>query len=98
MKIEHVVSNNTIEIKPCGDLNYYAADELSEFIRVHAKGINKMIIDLEEVNYCSSAGIRTLMEAEIKMEKLGGLILYNVNDMIMNVFKITGLDTEFTIK
>lgn len=98
MKIEHFEKDGIIEIKPYGVLSYHGAAELSEFIKNNSKGIKKMIIDLAEVDYSSSAGIRTLMEAELNMHKLGGLELYNVNDTIMNVFKMTGLDSIFNIK
>lgn len=97
MKIEHMIKNETIEIKPYSDLYYYEAQELSEYIMQNAKGIRKMIIDLEDVCYCSSAGIRTLMQAEMDMSKLDGLVLYNVNDSLMKTFKLTGLDSVFNI-
>ncbi len=97
MKIEHMTKNDTMEIKPYGNIYYYEAEELSEFIRQNSKGIRKMFMNLEEVFYCSSAGIRTLMEAEIDMSKLDGLVLYNVNDSLMKVFKLTGLDSIFNI-
>lgn len=98
MNIEHSKKEDTIEIKPCGPLSYNGAAELSEYIRDHSRGIRKMVIDMKEVDYCSSAGIRALMEIEIYMSKLEGLILYNVNDSIMNVFRMTGIDSIFTIK
>lgn len=98
MRIEHFIKDNIIEIKPYGPLSYHGAVELADFIRNNSKGIRKMIIDLAEVDYSSSAGIRTLMEAELNMSKLDGLELYNVNEAIINVFKMTGLDSIFTIK
>lgn len=98
MKIEHLKKDDILQIKPCGELSYHNAGELAEFIANNSKGVKKMIIDLAEVDYSSSAGIRTLMEAEINMHKLGGLELHNVNETVMNVFKMTGLDSIFTVK
>lgn len=98
MIIEHSKIEDILKIKPLGALSYRAAVDLSEFIRDNTKGIRRIVIDMSEVDYCSSAGIRTILELEINMSKLGGLELCNVNDAIMNVFKMTGLDNIFTIK
>lgn len=96
--MEHEIKEHIITIKPYGPLMYSNAKELSEYIDRNSKGMKKMIIDLGDVEYSSSAGIRTLMEAELKMEKLDGLVLCNVNDSIIKVFKMTGLDSVFTIQ
>jgi anti-sigma B factor antagonist len=58
----------------------------------------KMIIDLAEVDYISSVGLRVLL-ASLKKQKQnqGSLQLASLQPFVQNIFKITGLDKIFQI-
>jgi anti-sigma B factor antagonist len=60
--------------------------------------IEKIIIDLEKVDYISSVGLRVLLAA-LKKQKHnhGSLPLVSLQPFVQNVFKITGLDKVFQI-
>ncbi|MBN2746396.1 MAG: STAS domain-containing protein [Bacteroidales bacterium] len=61
-------------------------------------GQRKLIINLEQLEYISSSGLRVLMSALKKVKALGGnLILCNVPEKIMEVFEISGFNTLFVI-
>ncbi len=61
-------------------------------------GQKKLVINLEQLEYISSSGLRVLMSALKKVKAIGGnLILCNVPDKITEVFEISGFSSLFTI-
>jgi anti-sigma B factor antagonist len=58
----------------------------------------KIIIDLGEVDYISSVGLRVLL-ASLKKQRQnqGALQLASLQPFVQNIFKITGLDKIFQI-
>ena len=46
----------------------------------------------------SSAGLRVLLAAQKKMNKQGKMVVKNVNDVIMEVFEVTGFVDILTIE
>ena len=53
-----------------------------------------MTVDLEKLEYISSAGLRVLLAAEQTMEEKGAekIRAVNMNDTIRNIFEITGFE------
>ena len=50
-----------------------------------------MILNMNELDYISSAGLRALKILHIKMQKKGGqLSIRNANNYVMEVFEMTG--------
>ncbi|RPJ02661.1 MAG: anti-sigma factor antagonist [Chloroflexi bacterium] len=63
-----------------------------------AEGKHKMVLDMSEVRYINSAGLRTLADilTQNKNEN-GDLKLVNLNPKVQRVFQIIGFDKFFTI-
>ncbi|HUU74504.1 MAG TPA: STAS domain-containing protein [Methanoregulaceae archaeon] len=62
------------------------------------EGSTKVIIDLESVDYMSSAGLRVLLSALKKMKSVGGdLRLSSLQPHVREVFEMTGFSRLFTI-
>ncbi len=59
-------------------------------------GALKIVINMEKVNYISSAGLRTLLVAakEIKGKK-GKIVISSMADTVKKVFEISGFSTIF---
>ncbi len=58
-----------------------------------------LTIDMEKVNYISSAGLRVLLSAEKKIEERGGSMrIIHVGETVKSIFKITGFDEILTIQ
>ena len=49
-----------------------------------------LILDLENLEYISSAGLRVLLSAQKKMQKIGSMKLKNVCEDVLEVLDITG--------
>ena len=61
-------------------------------------GIKHLRLDLSNLNYISSAGLRVLLFLRQEMEeKNGDMELLHVNQIIMDVFDVTGLLEDLTI-
>lgn len=59
--------------------------------------VQNLIIDFAKVEYISSAGLRVLLAAQKVMKKQGTMIVQHVNDVIMEVFEVTGFSDILTI-
>ena len=59
--------------------------------------IQDLVLDFAKVEYISSAGLRVLLAAQKVMKKQGSMVVRNVNDVIMEVFEVTGFSDILTI-
>jgi len=63
-----------------------------------ADGKNKMVLDLSELTYISSAGLRTFADIlALNKVKDGDLKLAAVNPKILRILQIIGFDQYFSI-
>lgn len=63
-----------------------------------SEGQHRMVLDMAEVRYISSAGLRTLADVFTKNREAGGdLKLVALNPKVMRVFRIIGFDRFFSI-
>ena len=73
-----------------GRLDTTTAPVLEQTIQEEADAVKDLILDMEKLNYISSAGLRVLLATQKKMNKIGTLRLINVCDAVMEVFEMTG--------
>lgn len=79
------------EIVMSGKLDTQTSTEAESYFEEASDRFDHLILNMEELSYVSSAGLRILKRTHIKMNKNGGLLsLKNVNENIMEVFEITG--------
>lgn len=82
-----------------GRLDTNTAPELEKEVSTDLTAdVQTLILDLKELEYISSAGLRVLLAAQKKMNKQGNMVIKNVNDMIMDVFQVTGFVDILTIE
>ena len=60
--------------------------------------INELVFDLGALEYISSAGLRVLLATHKSLSKKGGMKVTNVNEMIMEIFEVTGFSDILTIE
>ena len=90
MKVTFQRGENEITLKIVGRIDTITAPDLEEIINDDIEGTEKLILDIEEVEYISSAGLRVLLAAQKKMNKLGMMKVTNVRAEVMEVFELTG--------
>jgi len=91
MDIKLVDKGDTGELRLIGRLDSNTAPETEEIVLQMTGKYQTLILNMEQLAYLSSAGLRILKKAHVAMMKKGGeLILTNVNELINEVFEMTG--------
>lgn len=98
MEIIKQLNGNELTIFLKGELNTATAPQLDDEISTNLKNVKKLIIDMADLSYLSSAGLRVLLVALKIMQKQGEMIVRHVNNSIMDIFAITGFDNILTIE
>lgn len=98
MTITKTLEEGKLTVKVEGRLDTTTAPELEEELKCAIDEANELVFDLEGLEYLSSAGLRILLASQKKMTEKGGMKVTNVNDVIMEIFEITGFSDILTIE
>lgn len=98
MNIEKNRQGNELQVALEGRLDTVSAPDLDAVVKNELSGVDTFILDLEKLQYTSSAGLRVILIAQKTMNKQGKLILKNVSEAVMEVFEMTGLSDLLTIE
>jgi anti-anti-sigma factor len=98
MDIE-IIKNENIVIKIKGRLDTTSSPILNQKIQELEIDKDLLIIDFKELDYISSAGLRVLLAIKNMLEEKGRqLEIHNVNEVITEVFNVTGFINILNIK
>ena len=99
MTIKKTVDGNTLVLALEGRLDTTTAPQLENELKVSLYDTKALTLDMEKLEYLSSAGLRVLLAAQKQMQKQKAeMVVVNVNEIIMEVFEITGFVDIITIK
>ena len=98
MEINKNLNGDALELKIIGRLDTTTAPALEAEEKNSLEGLKSIVFDLEGLEYISSAGLRVLLSAQKSMNKQGTMKLVNVNEVVMEVFEITGFVDVLTIE
>ena len=86
------IKKNTAEtiIQISGRLDTITAPVLEKTINEEIGDTKNLILDMKSLEYISSAGLRVLLGAQKKMQKIGSMKVVNVCEEVMEVFEMTG--------
>lgn len=90
MTITKKTEGNALTITLEGRLDTSTAPELEAELGASLDGVTDLTLDLEQLLYLSSAGLRVILGAQKRMNKQGTMTVVHVADAIMEVFEITG--------
>ena len=96
IEIKKLGAETVLEIS--GRLDTNTAPALEKTIREDIPADINLVLDLKELEYLSSAGLRVLLGAQKQMQKRGSMKVRNVCEVVREVFEITGFDTILTIE
>ena len=85
-------------LKISGRLDTTTAPDLEKEIGDSLEGVEELVMDMEGLEYISSAGLRVILKAQKQMNTQGSMKLVNVNDSVLEVFDITGFIDILTIE
>lgn len=98
MTIKTTRNEGALNVSLCGRLDLLTSPELNRLIDEELEGVSELTIDLTELEYISSAGLRVLLIAKKKLADAGSMKLVNPNEMVREVFDITGFSDVFEIE
>ena len=90
MTMEIKKNAETTVIEVVGRLDTTSAPALEKAINEDIGDAKKLVLDLKGVQYISSAGLRVLLGAQKKMQKIGSMKVTNVCEAVMEVLEMTG--------
>lgn len=90
MTIEIKRNADVTTIELVGRLDTTTAPALDKTINEDIADAKKLVLDIKRLEYISSAGLRVLLGAQKKMQKVGSMKLINVCEAVMEVFEMTG--------
>ena len=90
LTIEKNLDGGKLTVSLKGRLDTTTAPSLESEFKSSLSGVNELIIDLKELVYISSAGLRVLLSAQKVMNKQGKMLVKNANDDVKDVFDVTG--------
>ncbi len=98
MKLNVNVNETELTIEMEGRLDTTTSPVLETEINDKIQGVTLLTLDMAQLDYLSSAGLRVILSAQKKMNKQGKMIIKNVNELIMEVFEVTGFSDILTIE
>ncbi|MGN0366035.1 MAG: STAS domain-containing protein [Suilimivivens sp.] len=96
MKIEKELVANKLTVKVEGRLDTMTAPELEKEVKEAMANATELVFDLKDLEYISSAGLRVLFSL-FKLAKQK-MVIRNANEIVMEVFEVTGFADVFHIE
>ncbi len=81
-----------------GRLDTVTAPELEAELEKILPNTNALVLDMEKLEYISSAGLRVILKAQKAMNTKGTMKLSHVGESVMEVFDITGFSDFLNIE
>ena len=88
IEIKKVADETTIAV--VGRLDTITAPVLESRINENLGGTQTLVLDLKGLEYISSAGLRVLLGAHKKMQRIGSMKLVRVCAEVMEILEMTG--------
>lgn len=90
MEIKKEIIDSVLYVSLTDKLDTLTSQDLLDNLKDDINIVNKIVFDFEKLNYISSAGLRVLLTYQ---KTLGGkehVIIKHANDVIKNIFEVTG--------
>ena len=98
MTIEKKMNGTELCIALEGRLDTMTAPELEAELGKSLGGAESLVLDFSKLEYISSAGLRVLLSAHKVMSGKSGMKVTNVNEIVQEVFEVTGFADILTIE
>ena len=98
MKINKKQEGSKLVIALEGRLDTTTAPDLEKELKTCLDGVTDLTLDLTNLDYISSAGLRVLLSAHKTMMKQGQMKVTNASEIVREVFEVTGFCDILTIE
>lgn len=90
MEINKIRDNDKLTIAIAGEIEAGNSDELEQSVLDSLDGVNELILDLKDVEYIASAGLRVILQAKKAMGKGKVFKIVNAQEDVMEIFEMVG--------
>ncbi len=98
MTITTTRNGSALTLQLEGRLDTTTSPQLEAELSASLDGVKQLTLDLQQLAYLSSAGLRVILSAQKRMNKQGQMVVRHVNETIMEVFEVTGFVDILTIE
>ncbi|MCR5237223.1 MAG: STAS domain-containing protein [Lachnospiraceae bacterium] len=91
MTVTKKQDGNMLTVSIDGKLDALTSPQLEKELG-NLNGIDNLVLDLKDLIYTSSAGLRVFLNAQKIMDDQGDMVIRNANEEVMDIFKETGFD------
>ena len=98
MTIHKSENGSELVLEVEGRLDTMTAPELEAELGKSLEGFDSLVLDFSKLEYISSAGLRVLLSAHKAMSGKGGMKVTHVNEIVQEVFEVTGFADILTIE
>ncbi|MBQ7204170.1 MAG: STAS domain-containing protein [Eubacterium sp.] len=97
MVINRTKNGNELTLAVEGRLETTTAPELETVIKNELDGVTELTFDLTKLDYISSAGLRVILSAQKIMNAQGSMKVTGANEIVMEIFDVTGFSDILNI-
>ena len=98
MEIKKNFDGSALTVQLVGRLDAVTAFVLDKDSQTTLNSVTDLTVDLADLEYISSAGLRTLLKIQKRMDKQGAMKIINVRDNVREVLNMTGFSNFLTIE
>ncbi len=98
MTINKKKDGNTVTYAVEGRLETITAPELEKVLKEELDGVTDLVFDFEKLDYISSAGLRVILYAQKRMNTQGTMKIVKPNEIVSEIFDVTGFTDILTIE
>lgn len=97
MDVKKISKGAALKVYLSGRLDAVTALELDKDLSATLANVTDLTIDLADLEYISSAGLRTLLKIQKRMDKQGSMKICNIRENVREVLDMTGFSDFLTI-
>ena len=90
MEIKKIRDGANLNVALVGRLDAVTAIELDKNLSKEISGVENLTVDLKDLDYIASAGLRILLKLKKRMDNQGTMKVINLNRDVREVFDMTG--------
>ena len=98
LNITNSIENGKALVVPEGRLDTVTAPDFEKSVKEIIGEANELTLDFGKLEYISSAGLRVLLSIQKSMIDKGDMKIINTNEIVREVFDITGFSDILTIE
>ena len=98
MEVTIQKDGSKLTIAVAGRLDAMTTSEFEKVLRENIEGTTELILDLADLEYLSSAGLRVVLYAQKIMNEQGTMKVRNVSQDVMDIFAVTGFNGILTFE